>query len=107
MEEIIERLKNKTFTEEDIEKLYDYYKNSENKELAKEVSELYKYARLISRASKQNYLLCPGCVTFHQRLEYYNDIYNVQPFMFTFKVDSGYSYINCLSNILNLIIRNQ
>ena len=107
MEEIIERLKDKTFTQEDIEKLYDYYKNSENKELAKEVSELYKYTRLISRASKQNYLLCPGCTTLHQRLEYYNDIYNTQPLMFTFKINSGYSYINNLLNALNLIATNQ
>lgn len=107
MEEIIERLKNKTFTEEDIETLYDYYKDSENKELAKEVSELYKYAKLIICASKQNYLLCPGCTTFHQHLEYYNDIYNTQPLMFTFKINSGYSYINNLLNILNLIATNQ
>ena len=106
MEEIIERLKDKTFTQEDIEKLYDYYKNSENKELAMEVSELYKYARLISRASKQNYLLCPGCITLHQRLEYYNTIYDMEPLVFPFKISFGYNYIKNLSVILEMIYIN-
>ena len=86
MEEIIERLKNKTFTEEDIETLYDYYKNSENKELAKEVSELYKYAKLIICASKQNYLFCPGCKEFNQFLEYYFKLAKLAPNLVNIKL---------------------
>lgn len=103
MKEIIERLKNKTFTAEDIEEIYDYYKNSENKELANEVSELYKYAKLIIRASKQNYLLCTGCKEFNQILEYYFKLVKLAPNLVNIKLPLDYNYYANLLKVIDLI----
>lgn len=103
MEEIIERLKNKTFTEEDIEKLYDYYKDSENKELAKEVSKLYKFSMVIHKNIKKQFLLCTGCKEFNQFLEYYFRIVKLTPNLINIKFPSDYDYHLNLLKVIELI----
>ena len=106
MEEIIERLMNKTFTEEDIEKLYDYYKDSENKELAKEVSELRQYVKTVISCKKKCTLLFVGCKTLYELLNYYYIAKNDIPNIIGKSSNSAYEYKQELEILIKSISNN-
>lgn len=102
MEEIITRLKNKTFTEEDIQKLYEYYKGSTNKELIKEISELYSYSVMVHKIIKNRDFLFTGCEEFNQFLEYYFKISKLIPNLMDAVIPPNYSYHLNLSKVIDL-----
>lgn len=106
MEEIIERLKDKTFTQEDIEKLYNYYKNSENKELAKEVSGLRQSIKTVISCKKKCTLLFVGCKSLYELLNYYYIAKNNIPNIIRESSHNAYEYKQELETLIKLILNN-
>lgn len=106
MEEIIERLKDKTFTQEDIEKLYNYYKNSENKELAKEVSGLRQSVKTVISCKKKCTLLFVGFKSLYELLNYYYIAKNNIPNIIRESSHNAYEYKQELETLIKLILNN-
>lgn len=112
MEEIIERLKNKTFTQEDIENLYNYYKNSENKDLSllKELENMRRFISVVNSQSLYSIMFITkyiSCTTLYQKANYlfsaykgFNNIVHIQGFSKS-NYDFELNYKNIMGCLLN------
>lgn len=103
MEDIIKRLKDKTFTVEDIEMLYEYFKDSKNKEITEEIVKFKQYIRTVMQCKKKCNLLFVSCKSLHDFLNYYYIAQNNIPNILGITAENRYEYNQALSTILKSI----